>query len=184
MNTIPRAKNLDFSSLFDTADFKRRINDIPFDNRFELHKNALNYHDELYYKFEGDSRSELNEELKARGFQNLLKLSLIFSRLHGQENITKDSLKYAEEIIDYSHQTIDYLFSKFSHLSKDSKKVLKEIKTNGPQNRTQIRDLFGRNGTRQLTLQQRTDNCRTELLNAGFIEVSQEDGKEIWTLKA
>ena len=183
MNTIPRAKNLDFSTLFDTDDFKRRINDLPINNRFELHSDALAYHDELYYKFEGDSRSELNEELKARGFQNLLKLALIFSRFHGQEAITKESLIYAEEIIDYSHQTIDFLFSKFAKLSKDAKKVLKEIKTHGSLNRTQIRDLFNRNGTKSLTLQQRTNSCKNELLTGEYIEVTESDNKETWTLK-
>jgi hypothetical protein len=119
-------------------------------------------------------------DLMARTPTHILKMAMIFAVLDRNNRISKDHLISAKAIVDYSNDSIRFIFTNPNKkkLGNENKVIEYITKKNGTVLRSDVmRELFNRK-IKALDL----DFLKDSLTNQGLIKVQQLDGSERWSL--
>lgn len=151
---------------------------IELTNELEMEysKDAMKLWEKYY--LETAYSDEINGNIKGRSEDQLQKVAMIYAISECSETIETRHLLASKAILDYCHQTIDYVFS--SNKSEDLRdyKVLKYLKNNYKVSRSKIfKDVF-KNKIKGFEM----DQIRDRLLEKQFIDITQNENTEIWSI--
>ena len=104
---------------------------------------------------------------------------MIFAVSDMSYQVTVDHLIAAKSVLEYSNQTIDYVFGNHKNTSSPLDRITNFIKIKGGQcNRTAISyDVFHRKISAL-----KLDNYRDQLISTNQIEIINQDKTEFWLL--
>lgn len=145
----------------------------------KLEESAISFWEEIYSDF-FYSPDDGFSELMARTPTHILKVAMIFSVLDCSYCISKDHLISAKAIVDYSNDSIRFIFSSPSKKKNNNeRKVVEYIsKKDGSVMRSEVmRELFNKK-IKALEL----DGLKDSLILQNLIRVENIDGAERWIL--
>lgn len=132
-----------------------------------------------FYTEHGNAPDQANENIKGRTETHILKIAMIFAVSDKTYQLDVDHLEAASAVINYSNQTIDYVFGNQHNQISPLTKITSFIQSKGGQcNRTAISyELFSKKIKSYLL-----DQYREQLKAKNQIEIIYQDKTEIWSL--
>jgi len=122
---------------------------------------------------------QANENIKGRTETHILKVAMILAVSDRTHIINANHLESAKAMLDYSTQTIDYIFKDSKSNSNSAFAILEFLKSKGGKcSRTEISYELFKKKVRSFKIDQYRDELRENCL----IEISFQDKTEIWSL--
>lgn len=142
-----------------------------------LSLDAQAWWDKFYTEY-GSSPDGLYPEIKARTENHIMKIAMIYALLDLSYVVNVNHLKAARAVVDYSNDTVDYIFTKEEKReSNNEKKILEFIKLQGGKvSRTDIsyKLFFKKAKSDQI------NSYRDKLIQLGKIKIINEKSSEYW----
>lgn len=145
----------------------------------KLSSEGQSWWDKFYNEY-GNSPDGTYAEIKARTENHLIKAAMTYALLDMSYTVEVVHLKAAKAIVDYSNDTIDYIFTKQeTRENNNDKKIIDFIKTkNGKATRTEISyGPFNKKGSAE-----KINSTRDKLTRLGKIKIVYEGQSELWHL--
>ncbi len=144
-----------------------------------LSPEAQDWWDKFYNEY-GTSPDGLYPEIKARTENHIIKIAMIYALLDKSYVIEVDHLKASKAVVDYSNDTIDFIFTKQETRElNNEKKIIEFIKAlGGKVSRTDISyKLFFKKAKAD-----QIDSYRDKLTERGKVRILNENQTEYWQL--